>query len=425
MPPVKHLKCLLCGKEYKPEEVLYVCPDHGTEGILDVQYDYESIGRAISRSALQGEGHNLWRYRPLLPVAISQPVPPLQVGWTPLYFAPRLANPLGLHHLWVKDETRQPTGSLKDRASAIALLKAEEIGASVITTASTGNAAAALSGLCASVGRANVIFVPESAPEAKVAQLMAYGSTVFLVEGTYDEAFDLCLKAAQAYGWYIRSTGFNPYMTEGKKTAAYEICEQLHWDPPDVIFVPVGDGCILGGIHKGLKDLIALGWITRMPRLIGVQAAGSAALYHAWKRGIDPARIEPIKAQTIADSLSAGLPRDRIKAMKAVQETGGAFVRVTDEEILKSISILAQGCGVFAEPAGAASYAGLVEALRTGLIRSDERIVLLVTGSGLKDIASAMKSVAHKPKRIAPTLDAVEEALRQGLLPSHQKGNIR
>ncbi len=412
MSYVTSLKCLICNAEYAPHEVAYVCPKHGNEGILDVQYDYTAIARAWQREELErNRDYSIWRYRPLLPIAPDSPVPPLQVGWTPLYPAPRLAASLGLQHLWIKDDGRQPTASFKDRASAIAVVKAREAGAEVVTTASTGNAAAALSGLCASVGQRNVIFVPATAPEAKVAQLLVFGSTVLLVEGTYDDAFELCLEAAQAFGWYNRNTGYNPYMTEGKKTVSYEICEQLGWQPPDVIFVPVGDGCIIGGVHKGFKDLLALGWIDRVPRLIGVQAAGSAALYDAWRRGIDPLEMTPIEAHTIADSIAAGLPRDRIKAMRAVRETGGAFVRVSDEEILQAIPTLARGCGVFAEPAAAAAYAGLVKAVEEELVDRDERIVVLATGSGLKDVRAAMRAVGA-PLRVEPRLEAVKAALR-------------
>jgi threonine synthase len=408
---VTRLKCLLCGADYSPGEVPYVCPLHGDEGILDVQYDYSRIAELLKREDLaKGQEDSLWRYKPLLPVNGDAPVPPLRVGWTPLYPARRLAESLGLEHLWVKDETRQPTASLKDRASVIAVAKATEIGAQVITTASTGNAAAALAGICASVGRRNVIFVPASVPEAKVAQLLAYGSEVLLVEGSYDDAFDLCLKAARKFGWYNRNTAYNPYMTEGKKTVILEVCEQLGWQAPDAVFVPVGDGCIIGGVHKGLQDLIALGWIDRMPRLIGVQAEGSSALYDAWKKGIPPQEMKPIHAETVADSISAGLPRDRVKALRAVTETGGAYVTVSDAEILQAIPALARGTGVFAEPAGAAPLAGLEKALKIGLVRSDERIVLLVTGSGLKDIPSTLRATTN-PKRIGPQLDAVEKAL--------------
>jgi len=416
MNHIKNLKCLLCGKEYGPEEVLYVCPNHEAEGILDVQYDYQLIASRFSRSDLkERREESLWRYKPLLPVKPDAFEPPIKVGWTPLYRASRLAEALGLEALWAKDDCRQPTGSLKDRASLIALVKALELRAKVISTASTGNAGAALSGLCASIGMANVIFVPASAPEAKVAQLLVYGSFVLTVEGTYDDAFELCLEAAKAYGWYIRSTGYNPYMTEGKKTVLYEIYEQLGWEEPDVIFVPVGDGCIMGGVHKGLKDLSSLGWIKKMPRLIGVQASGSAALYHAWKEGLDPCRMKPIEVRTVADSLASGLPRDRIKAMRAVEETGGAFLTVTDEEILEAIPALARGCGIFAEPAGASSFAGLVKAVKTRLVSPKEKMVILITGTGLKDIPSAMRA-AGKPKRIRASLKEVEAALVENKL---------
>jgi threonine synthase len=343
------------------------------------------------------------------------------VGWTPLYPAPRLAAQLGLEHLWVKDDGRQPTASFKDRASAIAVVKAQERGAKVVTTASTGNAAAALSGLCAAVEQRNVIFVPRTAPQAKIAQLLVYGSTVMLVDGTYDQAFELCLEAAHEFGWYNRNTAYNPYMSEGKKTAAYEICEQLSvgarravpLQAPDAIFVPVGDGCIIGGIHKGLCDLLALGWIDTVPRIIGVQAAGSSPLVDAWERDLRGWEMEPVEAHSVADSIVAGLPRDRIKALRAVRETAGAFIRVEDDEILAAIPALGRGCGVFAEPAAAAAYAGLVKAVEQGLVKSDDRIVVLATGSGLKDIASAMKAVRNQPVVVEPTLQAVKQAINK------------
>jgi threonine synthase len=396
MDHVKSLKCLICGKEYAPHEIDYVCPDHGDEGIVDVQYDYDLIGRRLNPQMLeQNPDRTIWRYRPLLPIEPESPVPPLTVGGTPLYKTDRLAAALKLKHVWVKDDGRLPTASFKDRASAIAVVKGRERKAEIITTASTGNAAAALSGLCASVGQRNVIFVPQSAPPAKIAQLLVFGSTVLLVRGTYDDAFELCLQAAKEFGWYNRNTGYNPYMTEGKKTASLEICEQLGWDAPDRIFVSVGDGCIIGGLHKGLKDMMALGWINKLPRLMGVQAAGSAALYEAWRTNMNAMDMQPIDAQTIADSIAAGLPRDRIKALAAVRETDGAYLKVSDEEILAAIPALGQSAGVFAEPAGAASYAGLVKAVADGLVNPDERIVVLVTGNGLKDVASARKSVGE------------------------------
>ncbi len=417
MDHIKHLKCLICGKEYAPDEVDYVCPDHGNEGILDVRYDYELIGSRISRESLaQNRDTTVWRYKPLLPVEPDAAVPPLTIGGTPLYKADRLAAELGLKHVWVKDDGRLPTASFKDRASVMAVVKAQEKGAAIITTASTGNAAAALSGICASVKQPNVIFVPEKAPQAKIAQLLVFGSTVMLVKGTYDDAFELCLQAADEYGWYNRNTAFNPYMTEGKKTAVYEICEQLHWDAPDAIFVSVGDGCIIGGLHKGLKDLLALGWIDHMPRIYGVQAEGSAFMYEAWRDGEDVLTKAPVSGVTVADSISAGLPRDRIKALAAVTETNGAYIRVSDDDILASIPALARATGVFAEPAGAAAHTGLVKAVELGLVSAEDRIVVLNTGNGLKDVAGAMKSVemvGTKANRVEPNLDDLKRVMEK------------
>jgi threonine synthase len=422
MNHVTHLHCLLCGRDFAPGEVDYVCPDHGNEGILDVRYDYEGIGREISRETLREEREaSIWRYRPLLPIAQDAPVPPLSVGWTPLYPAPRLGAKLGLQQLWIKDDGRQASASFKDRASAIAVVKAQEKGADVITTASTGNAAAALSAISASVGQRNVIFVPESAPPAKIAQLLVFGSTVILVQGTYDDAFELCLEAAAEYGWYNRNTAFNPYMTEGKKTASYEICEQLGWQAPDAIFVSVGDGCIIGGLHKGLKDLLALGWIEQMPRLYGVQSAGSDFMVQAWESGEDVLTKAPIAANTVADSISAGLPRDRLKAMAAVEETGGSYIRVSDEAILGAIPPLARASGVFAEPAGAASFAGLIAAANQGLVGAGERIVVLNTGNGLKDIANAMNAVelvGTQAHRVPPNIDDLRHVMATVLVTS-------
>lgn len=413
MHHVVGFKCTICGAEYGLDEISYVCPKHGDDGIVDVIYDYDAVRANIKREDLaENRDTTIWRYKPLLAVEPDSPVPPLRVGWTPLYSAPRLAAPLGLKHLWVKDDGVNPTASFKDRASAVAVVKARECGAQIITTASTGNAAAALAGLSASVGLPAVIFVPKTAPPAKIAQHLIYGARVMLVDGTYDDAFELTLKVAKTYGWYNRNTAYNPFMTEGKKTAAYEICEQLGWQAPDRIFVPVGDGCIIGGVHKGLKDLLALGWIDKMPKIMGVQAAGSSPLVDAWERGLQGWDMQPVAADSVADSIVAGLPRDRNKALAAVRETDGAYLSVSDEEILAAIPVIARNTGVFSEPAAAAAYAGLVKAVEKGLVAADERVVVMLTGSGLKDIKSAMLTVPEPPI-VAPSLDAVKALLEQ------------
>jgi threonine synthase len=409
---VSHVTDLVCTTCAKPVVAgALTCQDDG--GTLDVRYDYETIGRVMSPDTLSADRNpTMWRYRALLPIEDDAHLPPLTVGGTPLYAAPRLAIDSGVGAMWIKDETRQPTGSLKDRASALAVVKAREAGAKVVTTASTGNAAAALAGISASVGQENVIFVPDAAPEAKIAQLLAYGSRLVLVRGNYAAAFDLCSAAVARYGWYDRNTGINPYMTEGKKTVALEILEQLEWSAPDVILVSVGDGSIIGGVHKGVKDALALGWIERMPRLIGVQAEGSDYMAQAYESGENVTSKPPIEASTIADSISADLPRDRVKALAAVTETGGAYLRVTDEEILAAIPLLARGSGVFAEPAGAAAYAGLLAAKRLGHIGGDDEAVVIATGSGLKDVASARRATAAEtPIHVAPDIDELARAL--------------
>lgn len=415
---VSELRCVTCGRTYQPDEVQYTCPVCGQVGTLDVLYDVDAQRRAISRDDLErSPDPTMWRYRPLLPLAQGADVPPLAVGGTPLYDSPRLAEHFDLAQVWIKDDGRNPTGSLKDRASALVTARAMADGIEVVTTASTGNAAAALAGLTASVGMPAAIFVPATAPEAKIAQLLTYGAKVLLVQGNYDAAFDLAVAASERYGWYNRNTGMNPYTLEGKKTVAYEIAEQLRWQVPDVVVVSVGDGNIISGVYKGFVDLLNLGWIERLPRIIGVQASGSAACYRVWKEGGDPAAMQPISSQTVADSIASDLPRDRVKAVRAVRETNGAFVSVPDQAILLGIPVLARLSGVFAEPAAASVYAGVRTALDEGHIQPEDRVVLVVTGNGLKDIKSAMR-VAGAGYLIAPHINEVEKARVALRLPS-------
>ena len=412
MASILELRCTVCQRTYQPGEVEYFCPACGQVGTLDVLYDYGALRASLNRAVL-ADFHepSMWRYRDLLPVALDTVVPPLRVGFSPLLDAPRVADEFGLRRLWVKDDGQNPTASLKDRASTMVVARAIEQGRRIVSTASTGNAAAALSGACASVPDMQaIIFVPATAPEAKIAQLLVYGATVLLVEDTYDVAFDLCYALSQTEGWYCRNTGINPFTTEGKKTVAYEIAEQLHWQPPDVVVVSVGDGSIIGGVHKGFWELHQLGWIERIPRLIGVQAAGSAALVHAWENDLSAVSMQPQPANTIADSISAGLPRDRVKALRAVRETGGAFLAVDDAEIVAAIPRLAQATGVFAEPAAAAVYAGAQRAVQSKLIDAEEQVVLLVTGNGLKDVRRAQQSVSGG-LRVPPDAEKIRQVL--------------
>jgi threonine synthase len=379
---------------------------------LDVVYDYEAINSKVTPGLISdSRDFSVWRYWDLLPIENRAVIPPLHVGWTPLYRAEYLGKENGLRQLYLKDDGVNPTGSFKDRASAVVVAKGKELGVKVIAAASTGNAGAALAGLAASAHVPSVVFAPQTAPEAKVAQLLLYGSHVFLVKGTYDQAFELCLNACKKFGWYSRNTGYNPFTTEGKKTAALEICEQLgqmgsngKWRAPDRIFVSVGDGNIITGIWKGLRDLRALGWIETMPKLMGVQAEGSAACYNAWKAGTDT--ITPVEPHTIADSISAGLPRDGTRAVRAVRETSGAYLTVSDDDILDAMRRLARQEAISAEPAGAAGYAGLRKAIQQGLVGKDEEVLVLVTGNGLKDVHSVVQA-AGEPTVIEPRLEAI------------------
>jgi threonine synthase len=411
MAAIAELKCSICGRSYAPIAVSYTCPACGSVGTLDVLYDYESLKQMLDRDALTNRRDMWqWRYRDLLPIEPDSVVPPLRVGWTPLYDAPRLAIDLGVRQAWAKDDGSNPTGSLKDRASAMIIARAMEQGIQIVSTASTGNAAAALAGVAASVGMETIIFVPAAAPDAKIAQLLVYGATVLLVEDTYGVAYDLCVQMCAEEGWYCRNTGMNPYTTEGKKTVSFEIAEQMGWQTPDVVVVSVGDGNILAGVHKGFVDLHRLGWIERIPRLIGVQAEGSSPLVTAWEQGIEAQAMMPVEVSTIADSISASLPSDRSKALRAVRQTSGAFLAVSDDEILAAIPRLARLTGVFTEPSCAAVYAGAKRAVQCGIINPNESVTLLLTGSGLKDIKRAQQSVSGG-LRVKPDLPSIRKAL--------------
>ena len=407
------LRCVHCGREYNTDEVDYYCVACGYhDGILDVIYDYEGMRKEFNPEALSGNRNlSMWRYLPLLPVADPALIPHLQVGWTPLYAAPRLADELGVARCWVKDEGRNPTASFKDRASSVGVVKALEKKASQITCASTGNAASSLAGFSAAVGMQATIFVPARAPEAKVAQLLVYGAQVFSVQGTYDEAWELCMQASAEFGWYNRNCAINPYLIEGKKTVSLELAEQfMTLTPgsfPDWVVVTVGDGCTIGGVWKGLREMHILGFITHLPRILGVQAEGCKPFLTAWR---DHAELTPCDANTLADSIAVGHPRNFTKGMRAVTESGGAFVSVSDEEILGSIPMLARKAGVFGEPAGVAGAAGVKRAVESGIIDPSESVAIIVTGNGLKDIQSAIRA-AGRPISVRPDIEEVRKAV--------------
>jgi len=413
MPKFSAYRCSLCGKTYQPHETVYTCPSDG--GNLDILPDYDSIKQNTTPDQLfDSKEYSIWRYLPLLPV--KDPgflgTPMRSVGWTPIYQSKVLNSELGLEHLWIKDDGRNPTASFKDRASAIVVARAKEIRAEFVVTASTGNAGAALAGMAAAAKQKAVIFAPKSAPPAKIAQLLVFGAQVFLVDGNYDQAFDLSIEAANAFDWYCRNTGFNPFTAEGKKTAAFEIWEQIlkknHFEKPLNIFVSVGDGNIISGIHKGFKDLRELGWLEMMPQIFGIQSEGSAAIANAFNANSE--KIIPVQAQTLADSISVDMPRDGLRAVQAARQTGGEYLTVSDQSILNAIARLGRE-GIFAEPAGAAAFAGLEKAIEQKIVQSGDPVLVLITGSGLKDIKAATRAVSEAPI-IEPTLKALKEKLK-------------
>lgn len=407
---VKYGRCVRCGRTYEAVPNLTTCE---CGGILDIVYDYDYIKTKLTKDVLaRRENRSMWRYRELLPVEESTPDTPLRVGWSPLYEEPKLADMLGVRHLWVKDDGQNPTASLKDRASAMAVAKAREAGARIIACSSTGNAASSLAGNAAAAGFKTYIFVPERAPKGKVAQLMIFGANVISVKGNYEETFKMSAEAIDKYGWYNRNAAINPYLSEGKKTVALEIAEQLNWQVPDYVAISVGDGCTIAGVWKGFKDLYALGFIDRLPKLLSAQSTGCCPLNRAIQTGED---WYPMEENTIADSISVGVPRNADKALMAIRESGGLAVNVTDEEILAAQRLLGRTCGVFGEPAGVTGTAALKKACEEGLIPRDATVVSVVTGNGLKDVANAIKS-AGEPINIKPDLDLmVAEFAKRGV----------
>ena len=407
MNNVAGFKCVECGREHRIGETEYVCVSCG--GNLDLVYDYGRVRAQLTKASLTGDRNfTMWRYRALLPIEDSSAVPPLTVGWTPIYDCSKLAQRYAVRQLLIKDDGRNPTASFKDRPSALAVVKAQEARAEIITTASSGNAGSALAGICASVGMESVIFVPASAPAPKIAQLQIYGATVVLVEGSYDQAYDLCIEASRRFGWYQRSTGYNPFTREGKKTAALEIAEQLSWNVPDKVFVPVGDGNIISGLWKGFNDLQRIGFIDRLPQMIGVQSERASAIVDA-ANGDGIVREGP--AQTLADSINVGKPRDATMAVRAIQDSEGRGVKVSDGEIIAAVPKLARETGVFVEPAAAAAYAGFMKLCESSGVKSRERVVLMLTGNGLKDVDATRRAVGE-PMRVAPDIGISDLELR-------------
>lgn len=392
MACIKGGHCLRCDFRMNAEAAQSACPlcDGGIEFLLKFSDEDADRDRVTCIPDF-----NMGRYAALLPLpGLAEAA--CGVGGTPLLEARNLAEALGLDRLRLKDDTRNPSSSLKDRATLSVLLAAKERGHETVATASTGNAAASLSALSARMNMESVVFAPKTAPPAKLNQIRSHGARLYLVDGDYDYAYDLCQAAVKKFGWYSRSTGNNPYCAEGKKTVAFEIAEQLQWQAPDFVFVPTGDGSILGSTHKGFRELHGLGWIDRLPQLVAVQAEGSSAVVDAWEMNRN---ILPVRSETLADSIAVDYPRDGERALRAVKESQGFGLRVSDEEIVEAMNLLARREGVFAEPAAAAAVAGVKKALAEDLLPREALVVAIITGHGLKDSA-ATSALWEEPKLV-------------------------
>ncbi len=406
-------QCSNCGKRYRRDEVRYLCPLCARDyrpgipliGVLSAQFDYAVIRTQFSKAKPE------WN---LFSAVEEKFFPPIPVGNTPFFQTAALGNELGFDNIWIKNDGLNPSASLKDRASFLVVAEANRLKEKTIVTASTGNAASALAAVCASAGKRALIFVPENAPKAKLVQMILYGATVVPVRGTYDDAFRLSLEYTARRGGLNRNTAYHPLTIEGKKTVGLEIWQQNNWRVPDAILVPVGDGVIISGVHKAFCDLKAAGLISRLPRLVCVQAEKSNAIHHYIESGIYENAANP---DTIADSISVSIPSNAHLARKAVLESGGFSLTVSDAEILQAQGVLAARTGIFAEPACSAAVAALKKLRGSKRLGRKEQIVLLITGHGLKDVETAMRNI-QLPKAVEPTLTGVEAALAKAKRPS-------
>ena len=405
MTYVQSLRCRECERTYDIAPI-YTC--EWCFGPLEVAYDYEAIAANISRESIAAGPETIWRYAPLLPVD-----PPgqsmLPVGWTPLLRADRLASELGLGELWIKDDTRNPTNAFKDRVVAVALAKALEFGMKTLACASTGNLANAVAAHAARAGLHSIVFIPSDLEAGKIVTTSVYGGTVVAIDGNYDDVNRLCVELASERPWAFVNVNVRPFYAEGSKTLAFETAEQLGWETPDHVVVPIASGSLLTKIRKGFDELHKVGLLDEAPsvRVSGAQATGCSPVATAFAEGSDT--INPVRPNTIAKSLAIGNPADGYYALDTVRETGGGLAAVTDDEIVEGMQLLARTEGIFGETAAGVTIASLKRLAEEGVVRPDERVVAYVTGHGLKTI-EAVAPHTGVTATIQPTLDAFVEA---------------
>lgn len=403
-----YFKCTNCGKEFHNQKFAYLCDSCSVnqsqslppKGVLKVLYDYNSLKKKTRDVYLA----NNWI--DLLPIDSFKSYPKLRIGKTPLYQYDYQTFDDSLFTLFLKDDSQNPTYSFKDRASALVSAYANENDIDTIVAASTGNAGSSLAGICAANNQKAIIFVPASAPKAKLTQIVMYGAQIVPVDGTYDNAFDLSVEATQKFGWFNRNTAYNPFTIEGKKTVAFELFEEFNGNLPDIIFVPVGDGVIISGLYKGFEDLLQMEFISKVPRIVAVQADGSPNI----AMNIFENEFKYQESNTIADSISVDLPRNFYMTQEFILKYEGEAVTVKDDEILEASQNLSNNFGLFAEPAASAAFAGFSKYLKFNKIKSKEKVLVLSTGSGLKDLQS-VQSLINIPNPVEPNLKAIENLL--------------
>lgn len=403
-----YFECTTCGKKYEHDEVEYLCPvcekentpDIPPKGILKTLYHYGRI-KHLAKSKKLFDKLKSKEYRELLPIRSERSLSWLKVGKTPLYKLsseqfPELAKEGGRSfHLYLKDDSQNPTFSFKDRASELVCAYAKEHGIDTIVAASTGNAGSSLAGICASQKQNAIIFAPASAPKAKLTQILMYGAQLVPVDGTYDDAFDLSIEATKKFGWYNRNTAYNPFTIEGKKVVSYEIFQQMKQQIPDIIFVPVGDGCIISGVFKGFEDLLKLDLIEKMPTIVAVQSENSDNIV----RNLNNNKFITKASSTVADSIAVDVPRNYWMTRKFIEKYNGESVIVSDSEIIAASKILSENSGIFSEPAAATSFAGMLKYSDQVSFDDNSKILILLTGSGLKDLNS-VQDIIEIPKAV-------------------------
>lgn len=407
---IRGYRCTVCGEFFETKEAMMTCPHCGEKGILDVEYDYDALKQVLTKDYFKNNrDYSMWRYFPLMGIEEENIHKMLRIGWTPLVKSYNLSKELGLKELYIKDDGLNPSGSSKDRASGVAVLKAIEAGAKVISCSSTGNAASSCACHAAHMGIPAVIFVPKRAPIGKLTQISLYGATLVVVDGDYKAAFRLSKEAINKYGWYNRNAAINPFMVEGKKTVSLEIAEQLNFKPTDWVVVSVGDGCTVGGVYKGFYELHKLGLIEKVPKILGVQSEGCEPFVKASR---EKSPLEECEENTLADSIAVGIPRNPLKALRAVENSHGSWISVPDTEIINAMSLLGKTEGIFGEPAAVTSLAGLKKALEKGIISKDENVTIIITGNGLKDPNNAQKAIS-KPELMEPNINKLDIYLKE------------